>query len=85
MGGNIATNAGGLLCVKYGVTREAVLDLTVVLPGGEILTLGNKTVKGVTGYDLTSFMVGSEGTLAVITEARVALKPVDPHPVWTIS
>ena len=85
VGGNIATNAGGLLCVKYGVTREAVLDLTVVLPGGEILTLGHKTVKGVTGYDLTSLMVGSEGTLAVITEARVALKPVDPHPVWTIS
>lgn len=85
VGGNIATNAGGLLCVKYGVTREAVLDLTIVLPGGEILTVGHKTVKGVTGYDLTSLMVGSEGTLGVITEARVALKPIDPHPVWTVS
>jgi glycolate oxidase len=85
VGGNIATNAGGLLCVKYGVTREAVLDLTVVLGSGEILTLGHRTVKGVTGYDLTSLMVGSEGTLGVITEARVALKPLDSNPVWTIS
>jgi glycolate oxidase len=85
VGGNIATNAGGLLCVKYGVTREAVLDLTVVLAGGEVLTLGHRTVKGVTGYDLSSLMVGSEGTLGVITEARVALKPVDPNPVWTLS
>ena len=85
VGGNIATNAGGLLCVKYGVTREAVLDLTVVLASGEILTLGHRTVKGVTGYDLASLMVGSEGTLGVITEARVALKPLDSNPVWTIS
>ncbi len=85
VGGNIATNAGGLLCVKYGVTREAVLDLTVVLTSGQVLTLGHRTVKGVTGYDLSSLMVGSEGTLGVITEARVALKPVDTNPVWTIS
>lgn len=85
IGGNIATNAGGLLCVKYGVTREAVLDLTVVLTNGNVLTLGHRTVKGVTGYDLSSLLVGSEGTLGVITAARVALKPVDPNPVWTIS
>ena len=85
IGGNIATNAGGLLCVKYGVTREAVLDMTVVLAGGEIMTLGHRTVKGVTGYDLSSLMVGSEGTLGVITEARVALKPLDTNPVWTVS
>ena len=85
VGGNIATNAGGLLCVKYGVTREAVLELTVVLTNGDVLTVGHKTVKGVTGYDLAALMVGSEGTLGVITEARVALKPIDPHPVWTIS
>lgn len=85
IGGNIATNAGGLLCVKYGVTRDAVLDVTVVLASGDILTLGHRTVKGVTGYDLSSLIVGSEGTLGVITEARVALKPVDSHPVWTIS
>lgn len=85
VGGNIATNAGGLLCAKYGVTREAVLDLTVVLASGEIITLGHRTVKGVTGYDLASLMVGSEGTLGIITEARVALKPLDSNPVWTIS
>lgn len=85
VGGNIATNAGGLLCAKYGVTREAVLDMTVVLASGQILNLGHRTVKGVTGYDLSSLMVGSEGTLGVITEARVALKPLDPNPVWTIS
>lgn len=85
VGGNIATNAGGLLCVKYGVTREAVLDVTVVLASGDVVTLGHRTVKGVTGYDMASLMVGSEGTLGVITEARVALKPLDVNPVWTVS
>ena len=85
IGGNIATNAGGLLCVKYGVTREAVLEITVVLPGGEVVRLGHKTVKGVTGFDLAALFVGSEGTLGVITEATVALKPLDTSPVWTIS
>lgn len=85
VGGNIATNAGGLLCVKYGVTREAVLELTVVLADGEIMKLGHKTVKGVTGFDLASLFVGSEGTLGIITEARVALRPIDPNPIWTIS
>ena len=85
VGGNIATNAGGLLCVKYGVTREAVLDLTVVLANGEVMTVGHKTVKGVTGFDLAALFVGSEGTLGVITEATVALKPLDISPVWTIS
>lgn len=85
VGGNIATNAGGLLCAKYGVTKESVRELTVVMANGELLTLGHQTVKGVTGYDLVSLLVGSEGTLGVITEARVALKPIDPHPVWTIS
>jgi glycolate oxidase len=85
VGGNIATNAGGLLCAKYGVTKEAVRELKVVLANGELLTLGHQTVKGVTGYDLVSLFVGSEGTLGVITEARVALKPIDSNPVWTIS
>ena len=85
VGGNIATNAGGLLCVKYGVTRESVLELTVVLASGEILKVGHKSVKGVTGYDLAALMVGSEGTLGIICEARVSLEPLDPHPVWTIS
>jgi glycolate oxidase len=85
VGGNIATHAGGLLCVKYGVTREAVLDLTVVLASGEIIRVGHKTVKGVTGFDLAALLVGSEGTLGIITEATVALKPLDTSPVWTIS
>jgi glycolate oxidase len=85
VGGNIATNAGGLLCAKYGVTREAVRQLTVVLADGEILRLGHETVKGVTGFDLVGLFVGSEGTLGVITEAKVALKPIDPHTVWTLS
>jgi glycolate oxidase len=76
MGGNIATNAGGLLCAKYGVTREAVLGLTVVLADGEVLTTGRRTVKGVTGYDLNSLFVGSEGTLGVIVEATVRAVPV---------
>ena len=75
IGGNIATNAGGLMCVKYGVTREAVLGLKVVLADGRLLELGHRTVKGVTGYDLTALLVGSEGTLGVIVEATVRVRP----------
>lgn len=85
VGGNIATNAGGLLCTKYGVTREAVRELKVVLASGDVLTLGHKSVKGVSGFDLVSLFVGSEGTLGVITEALVSLKPVDKNPVWTLT
>ncbi|MFT4284042.1 MAG: FAD-binding oxidoreductase, partial [Protaetiibacter sp.] len=69
IGGNIATNAGGLMCVKYGVTREAVLGLKLVLADGRVLELGRRTVKGVTGYDLTALVIGSEGTLGVVVEA----------------
>lgn len=76
IGGNIATNAGGLLCAKYGVTREAVLGLKVVLADGRLLELGHRTVKGVTGYDLTALMIGSEGTLGVIVEATLRLRPL---------
>lgn len=76
VGGNIATNAGGLLCVKYGVTREAVLGLKVVLADGRLLEFGHRTVKGVTGYDLTALMIGSEGTLGVIVEATLRLRPL---------
>ncbi|MGL3200875.1 MULTISPECIES: FAD-linked oxidase C-terminal domain-containing protein [Curtobacterium] len=76
VGGNIATNAGGLRCVKYGVTREAVLGLDVVLADGRLVSTGHRTVKGVTGLDLTSLMVGSEGTLGVIVGATVRLVPV---------
>jgi glycolate oxidase len=84
IGGNIATNAGGLLCAKYGVTRESVLGLTVVLADGRLLTLGHRTIKGVTGYDLTALFVGSEGTLGVVVEATLKLRPLPFGPVATI-
>lgn len=85
VGGNIATNAGGLMCAKYGVTREAVLSLDVVLANGDLVTLGHRSVKGVTGFDLAQLMVGSEGTLGIIVRATVKLAPVSPHPTWTLS
>lgn len=77
IGGNAATNAGGPACVKYGVTRDYVLGLTLVLPDGEIIKTGAATRKGVVGFDLTGLVVGSEGTLGVITELTVKLIP---HP-----
>jgi len=85
VGGNIATNAGGLLCAKYGVTREAVLGLAVVLADGRLLRTGHRTVKGVTGYDLTALLTGSEGTLGVIVEATVRLRPIAPGEVVTVA
>lgn len=75
IGGNIATNAGGLRCAKYGVTREAVLGLDLVLADGRRVTTGRQTVKGVAGYDLTGLVVGSEGTLAVVVGATLRLRP----------
>lgn len=75
IGGNIATNAGGLCCVKYGVTGDFVLELEVVLADGRILRTGHRTVKGVAGYDLTRLFVGSEGTLGVVTQAVLRLVP----------
>ncbi|MEF2978650.1 FAD-binding oxidoreductase [Subtercola sp. YIM 133946] len=84
IGGNIATNAGGLLCAKYGVTREAILGLKVVLPDGRMLETGHRSVKGVTGYDLTALLTGSEGTLGVIVEATVKLRPIATGEVVTI-
>lgn len=84
VGGNIAMNAGGLLCAKYGVTREAVLALKVVLASGELIEVGHRTVKGVTGYDLCALMIGSEGTLGVIVEATLKLRPAVTGPVPTI-
>lgn len=75
IGGNIATNAGGLSCAKYGVTRESVLGLDVVLADGERISTGRRTVKGVAGYDLTGLFVGSEGTLGVVVGATVRLRP----------
>ncbi len=83
IGGNIATNAGGLCCVKYGVTADYVRGLEVVLPGGEVITTGRRTAKGVTGYDLTGLFVGSEGTLGVVTEAVLRLIPA-PDPALTV-
>jgi glycolate oxidase len=74
IGGNVATNAGGICCVKYGVTRDYVLGLEAVVGRGEIVRLGRSTVKGVTGYDLTGLMVGSEGTLGVVTEVTLRLR-----------
>lgn len=73
IGGNIACNAGGPRCLKYGVTGDYVMGLTVVLPDGEVLRTGGKAIKNVVGYDLTSLFVGSEGTLGVITEALLKL------------
>lgn len=76
IGGNIATNAGGLCCVKYGVTGDHVLGVEVVLADGTHVHTGRRTVKGVVGLDLTSLFVGSEGTLGVITGARLKLRPI---------
>ena len=76
IGGNIATNAGGMRCAKYGVTRESVLALKVVLPDGRLLVTGRETIKGVTGYDLNALMIGSEGTLGIVVEATLRLRPL---------
>jgi len=73
IGGNIACNAGGPRCLKYGVTGDYVMGLTAVLHNGQVLRTGGKAIKNVVGYDLTSLFVGSEGTLGVITEALVRL------------
>jgi glycolate oxidase len=76
IGGNIATNAGGLRCAKYGVTRESVLALDVVLADGSLITVGHRSIKGVTGLDLTSLFVGSEGVLGIVVSATVRLRPL---------
>ncbi len=76
IGGNLAENAGGPRAVKYGVTRDWVLNLEVVLPDGEVIWTGANTLKNSTGYDLTRLMVGSEGTLGVITKAVLRLVPL---------
>ncbi len=83
IGGNIATNAGGLCCLKYGVTASYVQALQMVLPGGEVMRTGHRTAKGVAGYDLTGLVVGSEGTLGVVTQAVLRLLPA-PDPALTV-
>ncbi|WP_134323817.1 FAD-binding oxidoreductase [Cumulibacter soli] len=83
LGGNLSTNAGGLCCVKYGVTTDFVMGLEVVLADGEVLRTGRRTVKGVAGYDLARVFVGAEGTLGVITEATLMLRPL-PEPPATL-
>jgi len=76
IGGNISTNAGGMRAVKYGVTRDYVRGLTIVLPNGKVEKLGSKCVKSSSGYDLKDLIVGSEGTLCIITEAILKLVPL---------
>ncbi|MGQ0608180.1 MAG: FAD-binding oxidoreductase [Chloroflexota bacterium] len=78
IGGNIGTNAGGLCCVKYGVTRDAVLALEVVLADGRIIRTGGRNVKDVAGYALTHLFIGSQGTLGITTEATLRLRPAPP-------
>jgi glycolate oxidase len=75
LGGNVATNAGGMRAVKYGVTRNQVLGVEAVLGTGEVLRCGGKLVKATSGYDLTQLILGSEGTLAIVTEATLRLYP----------
>jgi glycolate oxidase len=84
LGGNVAECAGGPRALKYGVTRDYVLGLEVVLPTGEIIRTGVRTAKGVVGYDLTRLMVGSEGTLGIITKILLRLLPL-PETVRTVS
>jgi glycolate oxidase len=78
IGGNLGTNAGGLCCVRYGQTRESVLGLEVVLADGSIIRTGGRLVKDVAGYALTHLFVGSQGTLGIVTEATLRLRPMPP-------
>ena len=79
LGGNVATNAGGMRAVKYGVTRHQVLGVEAVLANGDVIRAGGKFVKATTGYDLTQLIIGSEGTLAVVTEATLKIYPRPQH------
>jgi glycolate oxidase len=85
VGGNIATGAGGLLCEKYGVVRDAVLGVDLVLADGRLLRLGHRSVKGVTGLDLTSLVIGSEGILGIGVGATLKLRRLVPGQVRTLS
>ena len=83
IGGNLGTNAGGLCCVKYGQTRDSVLGLEVVMADGTVIRTGGRNVKDVAGYSLTHLFVGSQGTLGIITEATLRLRPA-PGPRSTL-
>ncbi len=85
IGGNIATNAGGLCCVKYGVTADYVLSLEVVLADGRAVRLGRPLIKDVAGLSLTSLFVGSEGTLGIVTEITLRLLPTPPPTRWVVA
>lgn len=85
VGGNIATGAGGLLCAKYGVVRDAVLGVDLVLADGRLLHLGHRSVKGVTGLDLTALVIGSEGTLGVVVGATLKLRRLVPGQARTLT
>jgi glycolate oxidase len=85
LGGNVATNAGGLRAIKYGVTRHQVLGLEAVLGTGEVIRTGGKFVKATSGYELTQLIIGSEGTLAIVTEAYLKLYPRPSHAVTLLA
>jgi glycolate oxidase len=85
IGGNLATNAGGLCCVKYGVTTDYALAIEVVLADGRAVRLGSTTVKNAAGYDLKRLFIGSEGTLGIITEATLRLRPLPPPPATMVA
>lgn len=85
IGGNLATNAGGLCCVKYGVTTDYVLGMDVVLPDGSLVTLGGPRIKDTAGLSLTKLFVGSEGTLGIITSALLRLVPSLHHPATVVA
>jgi len=85
IGGNVATNAGGIKGAKYGTTRDYVLGLQVVLPTGEVMHTGSYTMKCVSGYDLARLFVGAEGTLGVITEVTLKINPLPRHAMTVIA
>lgn len=85
IGGNVSTNAGGMCCVKYGVTRDFVRGLQVVLADGQVMRTGRSTAKGVAGYDLTGLLVGAEGTLGIVTEVTLSLRPVTGRPLTGVA